>query len=130
MLCSGGGRRFRQAREMGNERKTQLTVEDYFPMFIIAMQGNSVYIQVQGKNTIKEVKSLFGTKKRLLIKEVVFYYKSKVLRESDLIFNFSIRRNSIVVFVIRLRGGVVGKGASSSPKPSFREAVENRSILV
>ena len=52
------------------------------------------------------------------MKEVVLYYEGKVLKDSNLISKYNNRRNSIVFFAIRLRGGVVGKRSPSSSKPS------------
>ena len=66
----------------------------------------------------------------MVLMEENLYLEGKILKDTDLISRYNIGRNLTLFLSLRLRGGVVGKGASSSPKPSFREAVENRSILV
>lgn len=90
---------------MGIDRREQPYEEDYFPIFIRALKGKSVYIRVRDTNSIKEVKSLFGTKERMPMKEAVLYYQGKVLKDIDLISKYNNRRNSTVFISIRLRGG-------------------------
>lgn len=60
------------------------------------------------------------------IKEVVLYYEGKVLKDSNVISKYCIRRNSTIFFAIRLRVGTARKGTPSSSKPSFKEVVNKR----
>ena len=99
------------------ERRVQSHVEDYFPIFIRALSGKSACIQIWDTNSIKEVKSLFGTKECMPMKEAVLYYEGKVLKDTDHISKYNIRRNSIVFIAIKLRGGVAGKGAPLPQNP-------------
>ena len=57
------------------------------------------------------------------MEDAVLVYEGKVLIDSDPISKYKIRRNLTMILTNRLRGGAVGKGAPSSSRPSFREAV-------
>lgn len=63
-------------------------------------------------------------------KEEDLYLEGRILKDTYLISKYNIGRNSTLFLSLRLRGGAAGKGATSSTKPSFREAVDNRSIPV
>lgn len=119
-----------QVRVMKFEMKDQSHVEDYYPIFIRALSRKSVCIQIQNTNSIQEVKSLFQTKERMALEEAYLYLEGNTPKDTDLIFKYNIGWNLTLFLSLRLRGGVVGKGATSSSKPSFREAVDNRSIPV
>ena len=57
------------------------------------------------------------------MEDTVLVYEGKVLIDSDPISKYKISKNSTLILTNRLRGGVAGKGAPSSSRPSFREAV-------
>ena len=65
----------------------------------------------------------------MALEEAIFYFEGKILKDTDLISNLNIGKNSILNLTHRPRGGAMGKGATSYSKPSFREVVNNRSIL-
>lgn len=64
------------------------------------------------------------------MEELDLYFEGKTLKDTDLISKCNIGRNSTLHISFRLRGGVVGRGATSSSKPSFREVVDKRSSPV
>ena len=119
-----------QAREMENDRKDQPHTMDQFPIFIRMLIGKSICIQVWDITSIKEVKSLFGSIEHIPLEEAVLCFEGKVLKYTYRISKYNIRRNSTIFLSLRLRGGVAGKGAPSFSKPSFREVVDKRPILV
>ena len=57
------------------------------------------------------------------MEDAVLVYEGKVLTNLDPISKYKISRNSTLILTNILRGGAIGKGAPSSSKPSFREAV-------
>lgn len=66
----------------------------------------------------------------MALEEADLYFEVKILKNTYLIFKYNIGRNSTLFLSHRLRGGAVGKGATSSSKTSFRELVDNTSIPV
>ena len=64
------------------------------------------------------------------MEEEVLAFEGKPLIHRDPISKYKIGRNSTLNPTIILRGGAARKGASSSSKPSFREAVGKKIILV
>ena len=77
---------------------------------------------IQNSNTIQEIKILLQDHEVVTVEEVVLNFEGKLLINTYLISKYKIGRNSTLNMTIRLRGGAVGKEASSSSKPSFREA--------
>ena len=84
------------------ERRVQSHVEDYFPIFIRALSGKSVCIQIRDTNSIKEVKSLFGTKERMALEEAVLYFEGKILKDKP---HFQIQhcKEFNIVFFIQIK---------------------------
>ena len=105
-------------------------LEYTFPIFIRSLGGKLVSILIQNTYTIQELKSRFQARELLALEELDLYFEGKTLKDTDLISNCNIGRNSTLHISFRLRGGVVGRGVTSSSKPSFREAVDKRSIPV
>ena len=101
-------------------------MEDFFSIFIKTISGKSVCIQIWESSTIQEVRTIFQSKECMAQEETIFYLEGKILKDTDLISNLNIGRNSNLNITYRLRGGVAGKGATSYSKPSFREVVNNR----
>ena len=58
--------------------------------------------------------------------ELDLIFEGKLLKDLDLILDYNIGRNSTLHVTFRLRGGVVGRGAPSSSKPSFRDVIDKR----
>ena len=60
------------------------------------------------------------------LEETDLYFEGKMLKDSDIISNCNIGRNLTLHISFRLRGGTVGRGASSSSKHSFRDVIDNK----
>ena len=101
----------------------QSPMESFFPIFIRGWSGKTICMLIQNSNTIQEIKILLQDRELVTVEEVVLNFEGKLLIDTYLISKYKIERNLTLNMTIRIRGGDVGKGASSSSKPSFREAV-------
>ena len=105
----------------------QSPMESFFPIFIRVWSGKIVCMLIQNSNTIQEIKVILQDRELVTMEDVVLNFEGKILIDTYPISKYTIGRNLTLNMTIRLRGGVVGKGASSSSKPSFQEAVWKKS---
>jgi hypothetical protein len=54
-------------------------------------------------------------------------FARKQIKDQALLSNYNICKYSTLFFVLHMDGGAMGKGASSSSKPSFKDVVKNKS---
>ena len=54
------------------------------------------------------------------------FFEGKFLKDPYRIFDYNIGMNSTLHISFRLRGVAIGRGASSSSKPSFRDVIDKR----
>ena len=97
-----------------------------FLIFIRTLEGKSVSLQIQNFHTILEVKALFKAKGNGSMIELKLIFEGNFLKDQDHISYYNIGRNSTLHISFRLRGGSIGRGASSSSKPSFRDVIDKR----
>ena len=58
--------------------------------------------------------------------ELDLNFEGKLLKDLDHISDCNIGNNSTLHTSFRLRGGAIGRGVSSSSKPSFRDVIDKR----
>ena len=58
--------------------------------------------------------------------ELELLFEGKFLKDPDRISDLNIGRNYTLHISFRLRGGAIGRRASSSSKPSFRDVIDKR----
>ena len=73
-----------------------------------------------------EVKAQFKAKGNGSMTKLELFFEGKFLKYLDCIYDYNIGRNSTLHISFRLRGGDIGRGASSSSKPSFRDVIDKR----